>query len=654
LHLTGANKGTAVVVDGRWGSGKGRLITLLDRRLREQPDGVSHHLEQPVLVRYDAWRETAVAPEWWSLATAIHREVRGHRALAARVAMTSASFATRTVRSVPVLIASGLLLGLLLARQAGLWVGNVEGLSKTLAAVTALAVFALAAGRNLFWSSPTFGRLYVRSDDNPLGQVAAMVAFLRRWSPRRVQGQRTADSLIGLVLGVAAAWFARMVVSGPSAEADITAMAGWNVRHWQPLAAAAVSALLLAGAVVGQHARAPLPSPWPERWRRARRLLPWRLRTGVKRLLVSATRLLLLPWRGLAFILRGALRTSSRLALGSGAELGGEDLLPVGPAGVMLGLGVGGTLGYLVFSLDTPEPLWSTALQHPLAAATAPMLAAVVVTCVWIAVSCRHPRRPLILVIDDLDRCPADRVVKLLETVHTLLREPSQVGLFRRWRQAAPLVVLVLADGRWVRQAFEVSFEEFQPLGSDVHGLGADFLQKVFDHVVLVPPLAADQVQAYIDDITELSHWASTGRRSLTAPRPARRPFPALRSRIRRRHQTSDAGPAKRDTGSQTQTPRHFRARPAARYHSHLSGTARTTAIPTQPQQTHQPHRAARPNNCSRRPRRAAPSGPPCSRRSTPPPPQTGNASPKRRQPKPPPLPPSQPSASIYSAATRA
>ena len=103
--------------------------------------------------------------------------------------------------------------------------------------------------------------------------------------------------------------------------------------------------------------------------------------------------------------------------------------------------------------------------------------------------------------IDDLDRCAADRVVKLLETVHTLLRESGGARFFPRWRAPAPLIVLVLADGRWVRTAFERQFSDFTGLGSDVHGLGADFLQKLFDHTVLVPSLSSVQVRHYLDHL---------------------------------------------------------------------------------------------------------------------------------------------------------
>jgi hypothetical protein len=89
-------------------------------------------------------------------------------------------------------------------------------------------------------------------------------------------------------------------------------------------------------------------------------------------------------------------------------------------------------------------------------------------------------------------------VVKILETVHTILRQPPARSRSRR-REPARLFVLVLADGRWIRQAFASRFAEFQNSGSVTRDLGSDFAQKVFDHVVLVPDLFAQQVSAYLD-----------------------------------------------------------------------------------------------------------------------------------------------------------
>jgi len=121
----------------------------------------------------------------------------------------------------------------------------------------------------------------------------------------------------------------------------------------------------------------------------------------------------------------------------------------------------------------------------------------------------------LLLVIDDLDRCNGDRVVALLETLQTLLRERAAPRRLRRWRRPAPLGVIVPASGRWVRDAFTKHYEIFDRSGGEdsVHDLGADFLQKIFDHSILVPGLSPEQT-------ANLIHVVSGGRSHAPA-RPA-------------------------------------------------------------------------------------------------------------------------------------
>ena len=107
----------------------------------------------------------------------------------------------------------------------------------------------------------------------------------------------------------------------------------------------------------------------------------------------------------------------------------------------------------------------------------------------FLATTATRPRRMVLLVIDDLDRCNSDRVVRLLETVHTVLRERSAPRWLRRWRKPARFAVIVSASGHWVRDAFTKHYEVFDRETPDdaVHDLGADFLHKIFDHSVLVP-----------------------------------------------------------------------------------------------------------------------------------------------------------------------
>lgn len=299
---THSDSTSAVVhVDGQWGSGKSTLVRLLlDDAQPHGPDWTP-----PLVVDYEAWRECAIAPEWWSLAAAIERAVRRSRSRVVRPFMHVWSAMVRTVRSPATLTALAVAVGggLVSTVLPPSWTKATVAVA---AAVGGLIGIGQVLGRTLFWHSAPFGRLHLHTEDNPLGQVADMISWLRRWTPR----------------------------------------------------------------------------------------------------------------------------------------------VPPGHAG-------------------------------------------------------HDRRRPILLVIDDLDRCPAERVVKILETVHTILRQPQARSLPHR-REPARLLVLVLADGQWVRQAFTTRFADFQNPGSTVRDIGSDFIQKLFDHVVLVPDLFADQTTAYLDDVLQV------------------------------------------------------------------------------------------------------------------------------------------------------
>ena len=465
--------GTAVVhIDGKWGAGKSTLVNLLVERLGSphQPadEPAQQRLTDPVVVRYDAWRESAVAPEWWSLARSINVAVRSQRALTTQAAMTVTGAMTRTARSRPVLVAGAVLVTMLVAWASGAWQGDVGTVGKILTTVVTLATLGLALGRVLFWASPAFGRLHQRADDNPLGEIAATVASLRRWSPRGIRGHRIADTLLGLTVSATVTGYLLALLRDPAIRSEALTELRWIGAHGIGLSTAAIAALLVVGCWQRAPARHPAPKPPPP----ARKPAP-RLRLA---------------------------SVSSRIA----GRLLRVGLPAVAVAGVVVAFSPGLATRWL--------PSLPMIQRHPGAWAVGVVFGCAVLYALWTALRRCQPRRPILLVIDDLDRCSAERVVKLMETVHTLLREPAETRLLPRWRQPAPLIVLALADGRWVRAAFETRYESFGALGSPVHGLGADFLQKVFDHIVLVPALAADQVQTYVDHVTGTSAWAIASR----------------------------------------------------------------------------------------------------------------------------------------------
>ena len=63
-----------------------------------------------------------------------------------------------------------------LRRHARGWWPSLKGAGDAVAAVVAVLALGVTAGRALFWASPLFGRLHLRNDDNPLGEISATVA----------------------------------------------------------------------------------------------------------------------------------------------------------------------------------------------------------------------------------------------------------------------------------------------------------------------------------------------------------------------------------------------------------------------------------------------------------------------------------------------
>ena len=86
-------------------------------------------------------------------------------------------------------------------------------------------------------------------------------------------------------------------------------------------------------------------------------------------------------------------------------------------------------------------------------------------------------KRPVIVFVDDLDRCDGDYVVELLEGIQTLQR-------------SAPIVWIVAADRKWLRSSFEKKYGDFTTLiGDPARPLGYLFLDKMFQMSVALPRL---------------------------------------------------------------------------------------------------------------------------------------------------------------------
>jgi WD40 repeat protein len=99
----------------------------------------------------------------------------------------------------------------------------------------------------------------------------------------------------------------------------------------------------------------------------------------------------------------------------------------------------------------------------------------------WLA---RRAGRPILFFVDDLDRCPGDYVVELLEAVQTLVRDAAtdENGTY----------FVIAADGSWVRTSYEQRYADFAgTVGEPGRPLGYLFLDKLFQLTVRVPAVSA-------------------------------------------------------------------------------------------------------------------------------------------------------------------
>jgi hypothetical protein len=88
--------------------------------------------------------------------------------------------------------------------------------------------------------------------------------------------------------------------------------------------------------------------------------------------------------------------------------------------------------------------------------------------------------RPIVFLIDDLDRCDANYVVDLLQTIQTVFCN-------------APVAYVVAADRRWLCASFEQKYPGYTDCITEPgSSLGHLFLEKIFQLSVSVPSLSAD------------------------------------------------------------------------------------------------------------------------------------------------------------------
>lgn len=97
--------------------------------------------------------------------------------------------------------------------------------------------------------------------------------------------------------------------------------------------------------------------------------------------------------------------------------------------------------------------------------------------------------RPVAVFIDDLDRCNAEFVVELLQTIQTLFRH-------------AKVLYVVAADRDWVCSSYQQMYKTFNDsIGEPGKSLGHLFVEKVFQLSVEVPRLSDDERNRYWEEL---------------------------------------------------------------------------------------------------------------------------------------------------------
>lgn len=95
--------------------------------------------------------------------------------------------------------------------------------------------------------------------------------------------------------------------------------------------------------------------------------------------------------------------------------------------------------------------------------------------------------RPVIVFIDDLDRCDSEFVVELLEGIQTLFRE-------------APVTYVVAADRKWICTSFDRKYSDFSgSIGDRGRPLGYLFLDKIFQISAGMPRLTDALQKRYLE-----------------------------------------------------------------------------------------------------------------------------------------------------------
>jgi hypothetical protein len=114
-------------------------------------------------------------------------------------------------------------------------------------------------------------------------------------------------------------------------------------------------------------------------------------------------------------------------------------------------------------------------------------------------------KRPVVFLVDDLDRCPQTYVVDFLEAVQTLIRDTTKKAGVRSRTNMGAASFVISADGAWIRRSYEVAFDTFESsVGEPGRPLGYLFLDKLFQLRVPVPSIDPRRQREYLSELLKV------------------------------------------------------------------------------------------------------------------------------------------------------
>ena len=100
----------------------------------------------------------------------------------------------------------------------------------------------------------------------------------------------------------------------------------------------------------------------------------------------------------------------------------------------------------------------------------------------------RNVKRPVLVVVDDLDRCRPEFIVELVRGLQTILLSPR-------------IIYLILGDRNWIEQAFEVQHEDMNKIDvGPEHTFGGRFVEKAIQLSFALPAIA-DHQNDYVQEV---------------------------------------------------------------------------------------------------------------------------------------------------------